>query len=66
MALEPEVLPEYSQEGNSAKPLNNKLLLYLCFLCAIGLLVLVLKLLMESILIFLGLVFIWKLAVSKP
>tara|TARA_Y100001968_G_C18984004_1_gene538218 strand:- start:147 stop:341 length:195 start_codon:yes stop_codon:yes gene_type:complete len=64
MILQPEIIPVDSKDGYEAKPLQNKFYKY--FIIIIGSLValIILKLAIQSILIFLGLRFIWKIAIS--
>tara|TARA_Y100001968_G_scaffold88813_2_gene79870 strand:+ start:304 stop:507 length:204 start_codon:yes stop_codon:yes gene_type:complete len=65
MSIEPEVIPESSNEGSNAINLTNYWFIYLALIIGSIIIILVLKILIETILIFLGLMFIWKLASSR-
>ena len=64
MSIDPEVIPSESNEGINAIEMNRDWYPYLFFICLSILAIVVLKLLIESILISLGLLFIWRLATS--
>tara|TARA_Y100001968_G_scaffold333713_2_gene398628 strand:+ start:7477 stop:7671 length:195 start_codon:yes stop_codon:yes gene_type:complete len=64
MAIEPDIIPFKSKEGNSAIPINNPYLFYLLIIIVFFLISFVLKILIESILIILGIVFLLRLALS--
>ena len=64
MTIEPEIIPPSSSEGINALNLNNNWKIYFLILTFAFISIFVLKLLIESFLICLGLIFIWKLARS--
>ena len=65
MAIEPEIIPKGSSEGESASEVFPKWIEYTVILIFILILGLILKLFYTLILMGLGAAFIWKLAVSK-
>ncbi len=65
MALEPEIIPSYSNDGHSARPLYNSWPFYLGTVIFLILFISLVKILIESLLVCLGLIFIWKLATKK-
>ncbi len=62
--LKPEIIPIYSDEGNLAKNTNRTWISYIGIICLTILSILLLKILIESILISLGIFFLVRLALS--
>ena len=62
MSIDPEVIPEASNDGVDATKLSNSWYAYIIALVATFTAVFVLKALIEAALITLGLIFIWSLA----
>ncbi len=65
MALEPEIIPSNSKDGEDAQTLSPKWKKPIFFVPLLFLFIYILKTIFTSILIFLGLYFIWNLATKK-
>ena len=64
MSIDPEIVSSNSKEGVNAINISNYWYYYLLLIVLFFIGVLVLKVLIESILISLGLFFVWRLASS--
>ena len=65
MTIEPEILPEYSNDGENSKYLYNNWPIYIYLILSFVIFIVLLKFLFQIILISLGLNFIWRLARYK-
>ena len=62
MNIDPEVIPSESKEGIDAIEMNRDWSIYIFLACGLIFSIVIMKLIIESILISLGLLFIWRLA----
>ncbi len=61
-AIEPEIIPTNSNDGYKALSLKNNWIIYILLVSFIIIFILLVRLLIESFLISLGLMFIWQQA----